>query len=106
PGAAGPFTVSGVGAGDQVLKVRLIGYVAFDQSVTVIAGHTLDVRVSLVAAAIPLKAVEVQGAAALRPVLEGFEHRRARGNGDYFNQAEIRRMQPRVFTDILRRVPG
>ena len=105
-GSDGRFSISNLGAGAQVLEVRLIGYVAFDQSVTVIAGQTLDVHVTLVAAAIPLKAVEITSAPGLRPVLEAFEHRRARGNGHFFNQAEIARMQPRVFTDVLRRVPG
>lgn len=105
-GSDGRFTLSAVGAGDQVLEVRLLGYVAFVQLVKVVAGQTLDVHVTLVAAPIPLKSIEVKASAALRPVLEAFEHRRARGNGHFFNQAEIARMQPRVFTDVLRRVPG
>lgn len=102
----GRFTLSAVRAGDQVLEVRLLGYVAFVQLVKVVAGQTLEVHVTLVAAPIPLKSIEVKASAALRPVLEAFEHRRARGNGHFFNQAEIARMQPRVFTDVLRRVPG
>jgi len=105
-GRDGRFTLSAIRAGDQVLEVRLLGYRAFDQLISVVAGQTLDVHVTLVAAPIPLKAVEIKGSPALRPVLEGFEHRRARGNGHFFNQAEIARMQPRVFTDVLRRVPG
>jgi len=104
-GSDGRFTLS-VGAGDQVLEVRLLGYVAFVQLVNVVAGQTLEVHVTLVAAPIPLKSIEVKASAALRPVLEGFEHRRARGNGHFFNQAEIARIQPHVFTDVLRRVPG
>ena len=104
-GSDGRFTIS-VAAGDQILEVRLIGYAAFDGLITVIAGQTLDVHVTLVAAPIPLKAIEIKGSAALRPVLEAFEHRRARGNGHFYNQTEIARMQPRVFTDVLRRVPG
>jgi len=105
-GSDGRFTLSAVGAGDQVLEVRLLGYVAFVQLVNVVAGQTLAVHVTLVAAPIPLKSIEVKASAALRPVLEGFEHRRARGNGHFFNQAEIARIQPHVFTDVLRRVPG
>src|SRR5207245_8940655 len=88
------------------LEVRLLGDRAIDQLIRVVAGQTLDVQVTLIAAPIPLKAVEIKGSPALRPVLEGFEHRRARGNGHFFNRAEIARMQPRVFTDVLRRVPG
>lgn len=105
-GSDGRFTLSAIGAGDQVLEVRLLGYVAFVQLVKVVAGQTLEVHVTLVAAPIPLKSIEVKGSPALRPVLEGFEHRRARGNGHFFNQAEIARIQPHVLTDVLRRVPG
>jgi len=102
----GRFTVSAVRAGDQLLQVQLLGYVAFVQWINVIAGQTLDVHITLVAAPIPLKVLEVKGPPPLRPVLEAFEHRRARGNGHFFNQGEIARMQPRVLTDVLRRVPG
>ena len=92
-GSDGRFILSAIGAGDQVLEVRLLGYVAFVQLVNVVAGQTLEVHVTLVAAPIPLKSIEVKGSAALRPVLEAFEHRRARGNGHFFNQAEIARMR-------------
>lgn len=105
-GTDGRFTITAVRAGDQILEVRLLGYVAFNGLVTVVAGQTLDVSVTLVPAPIPLKAVEVKGAPSLRPALEGFEHRRAHGSGHFYNQAEIARMQPRVLTDVLRRVPG
>jgi hypothetical protein len=105
-GSDGRFTISAVSPGDQVLEVRLLGYTAFDQSVKVIAGHTLDVLVTLVPVPIPLKAIEVKGAGAPRPVLEGFEHRRAHGNGHFFNQTEIARIQSHVLTDVLRRIPG
>ena len=105
-GSDGRFTISAVRAGDQILEVRLIGYAAFEGLITVVAGQTLDVQVTLATAPIPLKAVEIKGAPALRPALEGFERRRARGSGHFYNRAEIARMQPRVLTDILRRVPG
>jgi len=105
-GTDGRFTISAVHAGDQILEVRLLGYLAFNGLVTVAAGQALDVSVTLVAAPIPLKAVVIKGAPVLRPALEGFEHRRAHGNGHFYNQAEIARMQPRLLTDVLRRIPG
>ena len=61
---------------------------------------------ALVAAAVPLAPVEVRGERAVSPALRGFEARRAHGNGYFFNRQEITRMQARVFTDVLRRVPG
>ncbi len=105
-GSDGRFSLSAVPAGDQVLEVRLLGYAASAQRVRIVSGQTLDVQVTLALAPLPLKAVEVKADAVLRPALLGFEHRRARGSGHYFNQAEIARIQARVFTDVLRRVPG
>jgi Carboxypeptidase regulatory-like domain/TonB-dependent Receptor Plug Domain len=102
----GRFTIAAVRAGAQVLEVRLLGYAAYVQWVKVSAGQTLDVSVTLVAAPVPLKAVEVKGAEPLRPALAGYEQRRAHGNGHFLNQAEIARIQPHVITDVLRRIPG
>jgi hypothetical protein len=105
-GSDGRFTIAAVSPGDQLLEVRLLGYAAFVQSVKVVGGQTLDVHVTLVAAPLSLEAIQVKGAPQRRPVLEGFENRRAHGTGHFLNQAEIARMQPHVFTDVLRRVPG
>ena len=104
--ADGRFNLGTVADGDQVLEVRLLGYVALLKPVKIAEGQTVDVEVTLVLAPLPLKAVEVKGAPALLPAMQGFEMRRAHGNGHFFNRAEIARMQPRVFTDVLRRVPG
>ncbi len=106
-GDDGKFTLGPISAGDQVLDVRRLGYVAFVQLVKIPSGQTLTVQLTMVAAPVPLKAVEVKGEADdLLPAMRGFEQRRARGNGRFFSRTEIARMQPRAFTDILRRVPG
>lgn len=62
-------------------------------------------QITLALVPVPLKAVEIKGAPALLPAMQGFEERRARGNGHFYDRTEIARVQPRVFT-VLRRVPG
>jgi hypothetical protein len=76
------------------------------QSVRIVSGETLNVQIRLALAPMPLKAVEVEGEPALLPAMRGFESRRAHGNGHFFDRAQIARMHPRLFTDVLRRVPG
>lgn len=105
-GDDGRFHIAAQRAGDQVLEVRRLGYVAFVSWVKIVAGQTLTVQVTLQMAPVPLKALEVKGEPELLPAMQGFERRRSHGNGHFFNRAEIARMQPRVFTDVLRRVPG
>jgi hypothetical protein len=64
------------------------------------------VRVSLKAEAVPLEAVSVTADPAVPFELRGFYSRKARGTGTFFTGDDIKRMQPRLFTDVLRRVPG
>jgi hypothetical protein len=105
-GNDGCFQLTGVAPGDHVLQVGLLGYLEVLQPVTVAAGETIYVEVILTLAPVPLEAVEVTAEPTLLPVMRGFEARRAQGYGHFFNRKEIARMQPRVFTDVLRRVPG
>jgi hypothetical protein len=106
-GNDGRFALPAVNAGDQMLEIRLLGYIAVVQPVTILAGQTIEVQVMLTVAPVPLKAVEVKGAPVSRmPVIVAFENRRAHGSGHFFTRSEIARIQPRVLTDVLRRVPG
>jgi len=105
-GDDGRFTLASIPAGSQVLEVRRIGYVAFEQWVKVVAGEALSLQITLDLVPVSLKAVEIKGAPAVLPAMQAFEDRRAHGNGHFFTQTEIERMRPRVFTDVLRRIPG
>jgi hypothetical protein len=105
-GSDGRFSLDAIPPGHQVLEVRRLGYAAFSQWVKIVAGETLDLQITLQLVTVPLKPVEITAQAALWPAMEGFEERRAHANGHFFNRTEIQRMQPRLFTDVLRRVPG
>jgi carboxypeptidase family protein/TonB-dependent receptor-like protein len=105
-GRDGRFQLAGVSPGRQVLEVRLLGYAAVLRPVEIAQDETVHVEVVLDPVPLPLKAVEVTGERALVPAIREFEERRAHGNGHFFNRQEIARMQPRVFTDVLRRIPG
>lgn len=103
----GTFQIAGVPTGFQAIHVGMVGYGAVLFPVEVQEADTVQVRVTLVVAAVTLAAVEVEGERTPFVVaMRGFEERRARGNGHYFNRMEIARMQAGSFTDVLRRVPG
>jgi len=105
-GADGRFSFGDIPPGNQMLEVRRLGYVAFTQWVKIVPGATLNLQVKLDVVPVALKPVEVKGEAVLWPAMEGFEERRAHAGGHFFNRTEIAQMQPRLFTDVLRRVPG
>jgi len=103
----GTFEIARVVPGVCVLQVRLLGYMSVLLPVEVQAGETAQVAVALAAAPVPLEAILVKAdPVPFLPAMQGFEERRARAQGHFFNRAEIVRMQARVFTDVLRRVPG
>lgn len=102
----GAFRIADVPAGAQTLDVRMLGYTPVLLPIEVRPGDTLFLNVKLTPVALELEAVEVLDVTALTPQLRGFEDRRARGMGTFFTRQDILRMQPRLFTDILRRVPN
>jgi hypothetical protein len=101
----GAFRVSQIPAGMRVLEIRMLGYAPLALPVEVLAGETLNLELALSPEAVVLKPVEVDAGTSDR-ALRGFTARRARGAGRYFDEEELARMQPRVFTDILRRIAG
>lgn len=103
----GVFQIAGVSPGVRVIQVRMVGYATVLLPVELQAYDTVHVTVALVAAAVPLEAILVKAEPApFVPAMRGFEERRLRARGFFFNRQEIARMQPRAFTDVLRRVPG
>lgn len=105
--SAGRFFIPRVNAGTGVLHITLAGYRPALTAVQVAAGDTAQVQVMLAGAAFVLAPLEVEGKAVpMLPAMRGFEERRARASGHFFNRQEISRMQARRFTDVLRRVPG
>lgn len=106
--SAGGFRVAGVPAGMQTIEVGLLGYSPFALPVEVMGGESLNLKIVLSRnASVTLNTVEVHGDSTMAsPLIKGFQARRARGGGTYFDRDEITAMQPRQVTDVLRRVSG
>jgi hypothetical protein len=105
-GADGRFLVSPVTPGVRILEVSMMGYRTVLLPCEVAAGETLHVQVRLESEPVALPAVVVAGEAAPPAQLRGFYARRGRGGGFFFTREEIKQMRPRLFSDILRGVPG
>lgn len=100
----GAFEVAQVPAGPQTIEITMIGYIPKVIAIVVTAGESFDV--SFVLEPLALETVTVTAAANFFLGMGGFEERKARGSGRYFTREDIKRMQPRQVTDVLRRVPG
>jgi outer membrane receptor for Fe3+-dicitrate len=103
--STGGFRVARIPPGMRTLEIKRLGYLPLALPVEVLAGEILHLQLALSPETVVLTSVHVDASAA-DPALRGFNARRARGTGTYFNREELDRMQPRVFTDILRRVAG
>lgn len=105
-GGDGRFVIAGVPEGMALLEVRRMGYLVASHPVQVVPDviFTLDVELELD----PVKLDQLEGYARrlLSPELTGFFERRDRGGGHYFTRDEISRLNARLLTDVLRRVPG
>jgi len=104
--ANGRFSIAGVHAGVQLIQVSRIGYASVISRLYFGSGETLAVEVVLEALAVQLPEVEVRGEAPPPAMLRGFYARKEHGGGYFLTRPEIEQLQPRMFTDLLRRAPG
>ncbi|HEY8685278.1 MAG TPA: carboxypeptidase regulatory-like domain-containing protein [Chloroflexota bacterium] len=102
----GTFRIPAFPLGPQSVEVKLLGYKTVLATVTIESDKETDLQVVLTAVAIPLETVRVSADTFVLPEMRGFAERRARGSGTFFTRADIERMGARLFTDVLRRVPG
>jgi hypothetical protein len=102
----GGFRLTGVPSENQTLDVKRLGYRPSALVFDVLAGETLHLEVVLATVPLALDTVEVRSGAAVTPGMRGFEERRSRGPGVFLRRDDIVKMQPRVLTDVFRRLPG
>lgn len=102
----GTFGIAALPLGPQTIEVKLLGYQSASLPVQITAGS--DARLLVILTAVPseLQTVKVLGDTIIIPEMRGFMERKARGSGKFFTRDEIDKMAVRVFTDVLRRVPG
>jgi hypothetical protein len=105
-GREGRFQVGGVAAGSHVLGVTALGYKQARVDLEVAAGEVSRMVVTLQVAPLALETLDVDAMEDFPPPLRDFYRRRSRGAGHFFTRQQIEVMQPRVLTDVLRRVPG
>ena len=104
--SGGRFAIAGVRPGLHLVEVKRIGYASVISRLEFGAGETLTVQVVLGELAVQLPELEVTGAAAVPAMLRGFYTRKGHGGGYFLTRADIEQLQPRMFTDLLRRAPG
>ena len=104
--ANGRFSIAGVHPGLHLIEVKRIGYASVISRLDFGSGETLAVQVVLEALAVQLPDVEVSADAPPPAILRGFYARKERGGGYFLTRQEIEQLQPRMFTDLLRRAPG
>lgn len=102
--AAGRFTLTGVGAGSQLVEARAIGYRPVQAQVTVDPGVTHRVELVLGERVQVLDPIAVAGSGYLQTV--GFERRRKSALGHFLDENDIARTGATRVEEVFRLVPG
>ena len=104
----GRFAMAAPEPGGYRLRVRRIGYKEATSGLLVLEeGMAMEVEMRLAPAASALQPLRVFARRSWREWgKDGFERRRALGKGVFLAPDDIDRVDPRLVTDYLRRVPG
>ncbi|MGE0554723.1 MAG: carboxypeptidase regulatory-like domain-containing protein [Gemmatimonadales bacterium] len=95
-------------AGTQLLEARALGFGTARREVSVVAGDTTRVTLSLGAVAVALDPIEVSGrrSAGVLPRMRGFEERRREANGHFVTLEQLDARANAPVSNVLRLSPG
>lgn len=105
-GSGGRFRFDAVPAGAYRLEIAYVGFRSASIPVKFLGGDTVRLLVVLEEIPVELAEVEIAAPQPAPAILRGFYERRAQASGHFITREEIERSQPRLFTDLLRTVPG
>jgi hypothetical protein len=103
----GRFQLGSLGAGPLTLEARRLGYAS--RTVQVSIGTAAEsTTVAIVLAEVPAELQDVLVTAPLQGKLRGFYQRRQLKStfARFLDENEVRKMAPRIASDLFRRVPG
>jgi hypothetical protein len=105
--SAGHFLMRGLEPGQTRFVIRRLGFEPGEFSVTLEAGATLTLDVTMAQAAVKLAGMESRASLGPQAALAMFErHRDARSGGAFIERADIELRHPHRLSDIVRSLPG
>lgn len=105
--SAGRFVMRGLEAGRAEFVIRRLGYEPGEFSVTLEAGATFTLDVTMAQAPVKIAGMESRVGLGPQTALAVFErHRDARSGGAFIERADIEQRHPHRLSDIVRSLPG
>ncbi len=105
-GENGRFTLSGLPAGTRILSVRAIGYEPVQTAVPLRSRASGELTVRMTRFAMSLDTVRITALRDIAMQRIGFDERRKKGAGKFFDPAEIKRRDPLRLNTLLETLPG
>lgn len=105
---SGRFVLTDLPLGVRTVLFRSIGHIPLRLQVTLTQGDTTRADVALMSDPLRLDSLVVTAPSTARvnPRLVEFEERRRMGFGFFLDSAQLRRMEARRFSEVLREAPG
>jgi Carboxypeptidase regulatory-like domain len=102
---SGRFTLDSLTPGTAKVAVRRIGSAPLERTVTLAAERRTTVDLVLPSQALILPEIKVEAKAG-RAAMSGFDDRRKRGFGDFYDPSDLDRMAATYTGDIFRQLPS